>query len=136
MEQVSASRCWGGEGAGCHVTHAFFVQAGLSFKSWKRRAGLVCLAGLPIVGGIGNSRCCVVEPPACTWLLPLILPGERAGPERLSWRTSVDNISVAATASDAANRVSASWPWRLLSAWVNHSGAKAERTTVTEKALC
>ena len=27
--QVSASRCWGGEGAGCHATHAYFVQAGL-----------------------------------------------------------------------------------------------------------
>ena len=35
MGQVSASRCWGGEGAGCHVTHAFFVQAGLSLKSLR-----------------------------------------------------------------------------------------------------
>ena len=77
MGQVSASRCWGGEGAGCHVTHAFFVQAGLSLISWMRRAGLVCLAGLAIVGRIGSSRCCVGEPLAGTWLLPLILPGAR-----------------------------------------------------------
>ena len=118
-----------------------------------RRAGLVCLAGRVIVGRIGSSRCCVAKPLASTWLLPLILPGECSARyekglgsfgggaelvtlERLSWRTSVDNISVAATAFDAADRVSANWLWRLLSAWVNHSGAKVERTTVTEKAMC
>ena len=118
-----------------------------------RRAGLICLAGLAIVGGIGSSCCCVGEPLASTWLLPLILResaqcvineglgsfgggAELVTLERLSWRRSVDNISVAATASDAADRVSANWLWRLLSAWVNHSGAKVEKTTVTEKAMC
>ena len=55
--------------------------------------------------------------------------------ERLSWRMSVDNIRVVVMASDAADRVSANWLWRLPSAWVNHSRAKVERTTVTEKAL-
>ena len=54
--------------------------------------------------------------------------------ERLSWRTSVDNIWVAATASDAADRVSANWLSRLMNAWVDYSGAKVERTTVTEEA--
>ena len=52
----------------------------------------------------------------------------------MSWRTSVDNTWVAATASDAAHHVSANWLLRLTSAWVNHSGAKVERPTVTEEA--
>ena len=56
--------------------------------------------------------------------------------ERLSWRTSINNIWVAATASDASDRISANWLWRLTSAWVNHSGTKVERTTVTEEAPC
>ena len=114
----------------CHT--CIFAQAGLSLKSWMRRAGLVCLAGLAIVGCIGSSRCCVGEPLAGTWLLPLILPGERSRAFELA---SVDNISVEATPSDAVDRVSANWLWRL-SARVNHSGAKVERTMVTEKALC
>ena len=46
--------------------------------------------------------------------------------ERLSWQTSVDNIWVVATASDAADRVSANLLWRLPSAWVNQSGAVDE----------
>ena len=116
-----------------------------------RRAGLVCLAGLAIVGHIRSNRC---------WNLLRVLGcflrsfrestrrvfheglgsfGGGAGLvalERLNWRRSADNISVAGTASDVADRVSANWLWRLLSAWVTHSGAKVERMTVTEKALC
>ena len=76
MGQVCATRCWGGEGAGCHVTHAFFVQAGLSLTR------SLCLAGLAIVGHIGSSRCCVGKPLAGTWLLPLIIP--QSALERLS----------------------------------------------------